>query len=459
MAGKYNLRRSTRVSKLKSQSWNGSPKDQIARVPVILEELDLATPYVGNNQFSRKQKTQQRRKSWTKWAKRKPLTDPSKLPKGWHMNENDLEIDDIEGQIKRCHERIAENIMPNIFRQRLRAYTLAKEENEEIRMIECEKFPQSQELDQDVIERLHELEAMKKDLSSTRGPLKQVRNINSILEAYRSKKLIWTPGSVTYWSNGVQICEPRAFDWDEFETINSKYQKDGTFWTEGLYGPGPEQVYTSLTLGFSPHQKRMTGLKLAIRVPNVPWFAELDFIHDTGCSMMGIYRDDIETIMGSYANDEEYKPPILGQHRARSSNGEFRIRDTIEIEVTILDQDRQRMTAWTRVPCAINEGTWTPKSVPRLDGPILRDLMYTATAPDAQRLFYLANTTADLMNAIPVLDLANNPPTLPDTYTAAIKLNTKTGTKRASGQQSKVQRPTKTMPRAAPGAPPSAPDS
>lgn len=175
--------------------------------------------------------------------------------------------------------------------------------------------------------------------------------------------------------------------------------------------------------------------------------------------MMGIYRDDIETIMGSYANDEEYKPPILGQHRARSSNGEFRIRDTIEIEVTILDQDRQRMTAWTRVPCAINEGTWTPKSVPRLDGPILRDLMYTATAPDAQRLFYLANTTADLMNVIPVLDLANNPPTLPDTYTAAIKLNTKTSTKRPSGQQSKVQRPTKAMPRAAPGAPPSAPSS
>ncbi|KAJ5366491.1 hypothetical protein N7541_000432 [Penicillium brevicompactum] len=404
MAGKYNLRRSTRVNKLKSQSWNGSPKDQIARVPVILEELDLATPYVGSNQVYRKQKTQQRRKSWTKWAKKKPLTDPSKLPKGWHMNENDLEIDDIEGQIKRCHERIAENIMPNIFRQRLRAYNLAKQEND-----------------------------YEKDLSSTRGPLKQVRNINSILEAYRSKKLIWTPGSITYWSNGVQICEPRAFDWDEFETINSKYQKDGTFWTEGL--------------------------KLAIRVPNVPWFAELDFIHDTGCSMMGIYRDDIETIMGSYANDEEYKPPILGQHRARSSNGEFRIRDTIEIEVTILDQDRQRMTAWTRVPCAINEGTWTPKSVPRLDGPILRDLMYTATAPDAQRLFYLANTTADLMNAIPVLDLANNPPTLPDTSTAAIKLNTKTGTKRASGQQSKVQRPTKTMPRAAPGAPPSAPGS
>lgn len=101
-------------------------------------------------------------------------------------------------------------------------------------MIECEKFPQSQELDQDVIERLHELEAMKKDLNSTRGPLKQVRNINAILEAYRSKKLIWAPGSVTYWSNGVQICEPRAFDWDEFETINSKHQKDGTFWTEGV---------------------------------------------------------------------------------------------------------------------------------------------------------------------------------------------------------------------------------
>lgn len=98
-----------------------------------------------------------------------------------------------------------------------------------------QKYPGSEELSPDVIERLHELEAMKTDLEIVRGGLSsQVPNINAIVEAYRSRKLTWTPGSITYWSNGVQICEPRAFDWDEFETINSEHRKDGAFWTEGV---------------------------------------------------------------------------------------------------------------------------------------------------------------------------------------------------------------------------------
>lgn len=97
-----------------------------------------------------------------------------------------------------------------------------------------QKYPGSEELTPDVIERLHELEAMKKDLEIVRGPPSQVPNINAIVKAYRSRKLTWTPGSITYWSNGVQICEPRAFDWDEFETINAEHRKDGAFWTEGV---------------------------------------------------------------------------------------------------------------------------------------------------------------------------------------------------------------------------------
>jgi hypothetical protein len=48
----------------------------------------------------------------------------------------------------------------------------------------------------------------------------QRRNIRAILQAYRSKKLVWYPKLVTYWPNGQQLCEPRPFDWDEFEVIN-----------------------------------------------------------------------------------------------------------------------------------------------------------------------------------------------------------------------------------------------
>ncbi|CAG8362777.1 unnamed protein product [Penicillium salamii] len=441
-------RRSTRIQKLKKQPLTGSPKDQIARMPILLEELGLDTA---------------KTKPWTKWSKKKPRTDPEKLPKGWHMNEPDLATDDIEGQIKRCHERIAENMMPDIFKQRLKEYTIAKDENEEMRLAETLRHPRSKDLSFAVIKRLHGLEAMKADLEGARDAsnpshaLKQLTNINALLEAYRSKELDWNDGLVTDWSNGVQICQPRNFDWDEFEVINSEYRDEGVFWTEGLDGPDPEPSYASLTVGPSEFNRRLTGIKLAIRIPNVPWFAELDFVHDTGSTTMGLYRGDIATILGPHASIATNHPPIIGRSRVRSSNGATRSREVIEVEVTILDQNRQRMIAWIRVPCALNEGNWTPNAVARLDGPVLRDLLYTATAPDMQRLYHFANTVADIQNVLPELDLANYPPTLSNTYYAAIKYVSDAGTVSPTQWQISripgLPRPMN-MPAAAPGAPP-----
>ncbi|CAG8082191.1 unnamed protein product [Penicillium salamii] len=457
-------RKSTRIQKSKKQPLTGSPKDQIARVPILLQELDLDVSHAHSSRASGgKQVRQPKRKTWTKWSKKNPLIDPEKLPKGWHMNEPDLATDDIEGQIKRCHERIAENIIPDIFKQRLKEYTIAKEENEEMRLTETQKNPGSKDLSFAVIQRLNVLEAMKADLEGARDAsnpphtLKQLTNINALLEAYRSKKIDWNDGLVTYWSNGIQICQPRNFDWDEFEVINSEYRDEGAFWTEGLDGPEPEPSYTSLTVGASGYSPKLIGVKLAIRIPNVPWFAEFDFVHDTGCTLMGLYRGDIATLLGPHASIASTHPPIIGRSEVRSSNGARRSREVIEVEITILDQNRQRMVAWTRVPCALIEGNWTPNAVPRLDGPVLRDLLYTATAPDLQRLYHFANTAADIQNVLPVLDLANNPPSLPDIYYTAIKRASDLGT--ASPTQLQISRIAglprpKDMPTAAPGAPP-----
>ncbi|CAG7921869.1 unnamed protein product [Penicillium olsonii] len=428
MPERYSLRRSNRVQKVKKQPLKGSPKDQIARIPILLEELDLDVSHAHKVWAPEiRPVLSQKKRSWKKWTKEEPLTDPAKLPRGWHMNEDDLAIDDIDGQIKRCHERIAENIMPDIFRQRLKEYTLAKDENEQMRLAETEKHPRSTDLSFDVIQRLHTLEAIKTDLEESRKKSKssdasrQLLNINAILEAYRSKKLDWNDGLVTYWAKGVQICQPRNFDWDEFEIINSKYNHKGAFWTEGLDGPGPEPSYASLTAQPSQYQRKLTGLRLALRLPNTAWFAELDFVHDTGCSMMGIYKNDIATIMGPYSQLETNHPPVIGKARSRSSNGDIRARDIIEVEVTILDRNRRRMTAWSRIPCAISEGSWTPNSVPRLDGPILRDTLYTATAPDLQRFVYFANTAHDIQDVLPNVDLENNPPTIPTSYMSTVK--------------------------------------
>ncbi|KAJ5348422.1 uncharacterized protein N7506_001675 [Penicillium brevicompactum] len=56
-----------------------------------------------------------------------PLNDTSKLPEGWTWDEPDLDKLDIDAQIERCHERIAEQILPFYFEHRLREYQAAKD--------------------------------------------------------------------------------------------------------------------------------------------------------------------------------------------------------------------------------------------------------------------------------------------------------------------------------------------
>jgi hypothetical protein len=62
----------------------------------------------------------------------------------------------------------------------------------------------------------------------------QMANIKSILEAYRTKSLPWVTGLVTYWAKGKQLCQPRPFNWDEFEAINAPNGGDKGFWVEGV---------------------------------------------------------------------------------------------------------------------------------------------------------------------------------------------------------------------------------
>jgi hypothetical protein len=138
--------------------------------------------------------------------------------------------------------------------------------------------------------------------------------------------------------------------------------------------------------------------------------------------MMTLYRNDLITLMGPYVSLDGPYTPIIGTTRARSSNGGSETRDIIVLEVTILNGHRQRMTAWTRVPCGLKNGGWTPNAVPRLDGPVLRDLLYAGSAPDLQRLLILATQKRSLVAALPNLNIANNPPNPPFfRYTGTVK--------------------------------------
>ncbi|KAJ5494435.1 hypothetical protein N7463_010522 [Penicillium fimorum] len=150
------------------------------------------------------------------------------------MNEDDLHPGDIDGQIERCLERIAENIMPQVFEQRLEEYMASRAE------LEAMTFPGSEELSWETIRRLP--------------------NIEALLTACKSGELEWHTGLVTYWSRGVQICQPRRFDRDEFEAINLHLHGGKGFWTEGLDGPEPDTSYAVIITGPAVGRPTLAGV-------------------------------------------------------------------------------------------------------------------------------------------------------------------------------------------------------
>lgn len=92
-----------------------------------------------------------------------------------------------------------------------------------------------------VVQRLHDLKAIEQALME-RDLWKQLPNVQSLMAAYRSKRLIWREGLVTYWSRGSQICKPKQFKWDEFERTNREYDGYKGFWVEGVSKPICVQV-------------------------------------------------------------------------------------------------------------------------------------------------------------------------------------------------------------------------
>ncbi|OQE30801.1 hypothetical protein PENFLA_c002G03843 [Penicillium flavigenum] len=401
MSERYSFRRSTLFQKLPPHIPGGSPRDPTPRIRLNIEDLDLTKSYVRTLVPPQRPVRVKKDRPWAKWTGATPLTDPAQFPPGWHMNEDDLEINDIDGQIQRCHERIAENIMPRVFQQRLAEYTVAKAQNYLM------KFPGSDGLSWDTIERVHTLEAMKTELANTTDKYEQLPNIDALLNAYKAGNLEWHTGLVTYWSRGIQICQPRPFDWDEFEAINTHYKGDKGFWTEGISGPGSGSSYTTITINPTRIPRGLIGIKLALRLPGVAWFAELDFIYDTGANMMSIFEGDLSTLLGPFGATGRPSIPLIGLGSVNTGGGTVS-KQYIVMEVTILDGNRDRMTAWTRTICALNSGDWTPGGVPRLDGPIVRDLLYTGSAPNGLRQINIATTKSQLN--LMDLDLVAHPP-------------------------------------------------
>lgn len=59
-----------------------------------------------------------------------------------------------------------------------------------------------------VLKRLKVLRTIEVELQSSDN-FNQLPNVRALLQAYREGRLHWNLGLVTYWFEGVQLCEPR----------------------------------------------------------------------------------------------------------------------------------------------------------------------------------------------------------------------------------------------------------
>jgi hypothetical protein len=111
---------------------------------------------------------------------------------------------------------------------------------------------------------------------------------------------------------------------------------------------------------------------------------ELDFVDDTGASIMSIYSADVRILQGMHANSviPVSLPPVLGVTVTSMADGSHSFGLARMLEVNIRDSNTNSMLLdhWTAVPCVVR-GVLGPYSA-RLSGPWMRRRLYTYTAPD-----------------------------------------------------------------------------
>lgn len=88
-----------------------------------------------------------------------------------------------------------------------------------------------------IVERLDVLQEMRGSMVAEGDEDDNVCNVDAIIAAYKAGALGWNKGLVTYWSKGVQLCQPRPFDWEEFLVVNHKNDGSSSFWVEGVSRP------------------------------------------------------------------------------------------------------------------------------------------------------------------------------------------------------------------------------
>ncbi|KAJ5547391.1 hypothetical protein N7494_004976 [Penicillium frequentans] len=370
--------------------------DSVDRSPVQLEDLDLDKSYEDDLKEAIKREGDNQhlkipaKQTWINPNPGKvPLYDIEQLPEGWHPAEPDLDDDDTVRQIERCYERLDEGIMPHIFESKLERHELA---------LVCKQMLKPREdsaLSEAVVQRLESLDDLWESIYKAGDRFEQLVNIEAVMDAYRSGELQWN-GLVTYWSFGSQLCQPRPFNWDEFEAINERYEGSMSFWTEGLDGPGDEHWKYCISINPSTIHRFLHVYRVAFRLPNFQYWEEMTMLYDTGATMTRIFWDDVVRLQGEFTTDD-HPIPIVGAVRAEEMTS-FTDATVIMIEVCLINQAQPnvRETPWIRIQCAVSEGPADPRYPQRLDGPWLRHFIHTATEPDGYNRIRIASNRSEL---------------------------------------------------------------
>ncbi|KAJ5162254.1 hypothetical protein N7492_007646 [Penicillium capsulatum] len=342
-----------------------------------------------------------------------PITDYQEVPENWNSEDNDLKEDDVEGNIQRCKERIEDGIMPQWWKTKLQNYEAVQTQMDKMKDLEPDG------LSFDTVIRLRNLEIMRVTLAKDGDRLEQLPNIEAIMNVYREKKLDWSPGQVTYWSKGEKICDgPKQFDWSEFDEYNAEHGGYKSFWVEGLNGPGPSPManFTANHKAFTVEPKDSQHLHLvtfSLRVPpdaadpDVPnEHSTLEFLDDTGSSVMIIYRDDLDKLEAKRGSPA----PLMGNFTGIGVFGTLTL-PTYKIEVTIQDDRGENMIDWVPIQVAVKEGSRVGSSY-RISGPWMRHRFFVGSSPVNAGLLCVSKNKTGLVSLITAFpeDQTPNPP-------------------------------------------------
>ncbi|KAJ5101168.1 hypothetical protein N7456_007220 [Penicillium angulare] len=333
-----------------------------------------------------------------------------------HLDETKYDLATFERRIRRCEALIKKGRCAGGNQMKLEALeALVKAQETKSKL-----YP---DLSEETINRLDQLDMIEQTLFHNKDPFGELKNVQAIIAAYQSKEME-VDGNASYWCDGKRLDEVRRpFSWKDFRRLNTEENRNGGgFWAEGMFN-GTSQLnrFTAAeTCDQSTIHETYMNMTLRFRGSQHTWEDKpevtMRFLDDTAASTATIYWDDMLTLQGADSVDARHKNPlpnIMGYHPFANAGRHCEVLLVIAVEVNlpivsflpglaraadpgdILTGEPKEPTqkihgkfvrdGWEDIMCAVYPRCSVPdapgESRPRLNGPFVRQVLFTATAP------------------------------------------------------------------------------